>query len=782
MKKQSSLGRLYRASALSLLSLAPILAGCSASPGDDDGAAGSDRDGDRTGSVAQAELLNDGVLSASPSITSWGAGRLDVVVRGTDNAVYHRFYQGGWSPWFPLGGYITSKPVIVATGYDRLSVFARGGDGSLWHRKWSGAGWEAWANLGGTLTEDGPAAASDAAGNVDVFTRAPDNTVGHLHFPVKKIGTSPTHGPYTYDAWSDWETLGGHITSAPAAVSVSAGVFDVFARWEDGSMKQIHYPQTYTIGRPPVVRSYEGWSAWKAHGGALISAPAASRAGTGTGIHVYARGTDGELYQRNMSPFGWSDWQKPGFRLASDGALAGDPSSVAFPGESCDHVVSRTASNMLWHKDCGETTTVDFSSVYSDARYRDTKPAGVTGSWDGNQLGAVVSGYPSATTGASSYAIQGSWPRELVVLESDDAYGPASDAPFIAGRGGRFATLPAYQKPAAAGFDFTDPGSIAVADTVSMPVRAARLIDHGTCNTKMDFLTGWDLPYLTPGLGFLMEIDNGIYAQIKAEADKQGANVYPKVRSFQPSFLRAAGAPTTSANDDGFSLSIKYEIGKFVPTLDVTARVEVEARASYRIGLRDGALDITPVGSIYAKVTSNAAAEAGKLILGSKWSTAAEVAQMFRTELPARVHAAALAKSSTPYLALCKRTGGQAAADADCSAKRGVLAGVVTAQLTPTKGAIAAKAEASSIVDALDPRGFQCEAREEDPSVDGTCKWHPVFKRVNVTPDHVEMVWYDGKTPSPEFRLVSALKPSEVAACSPTPIKRAPVGVPVASY
>jgi hypothetical protein len=38
-----------------------------------------------------------GVLSSGPGVSSWAAGRLDVFVRGTDNALWHKWFDGNWS-------------------------------------------------------------------------------------------------------------------------------------------------------------------------------------------------------------------------------------------------------------------------------------------------------------------------------------------------------------------------------------------------------------------------------------------------------------------------------------------------------------------------------------------------------------------------------------------------------------------------------------------------------------------------------------------------------------
>jgi hypothetical protein len=57
-----------------------------------------------------------------------------VFVRGTDNALWHKWYSGGWHGWESLGGVLTSDPDAVSWGSGRIDVFVRGTDNALWHR------------------------------------------------------------------------------------------------------------------------------------------------------------------------------------------------------------------------------------------------------------------------------------------------------------------------------------------------------------------------------------------------------------------------------------------------------------------------------------------------------------------------------------------------------------------------------------------------------------------------------------------------------------------------
>ena len=76
-----------------------------------------------------------GRLSAAPAAASWGNNRLDVVVRGTDSALWHAWTATGHGPWSweDNGIRIVGSPAAITYGTNRLDVFARGLDNRLWH-------------------------------------------------------------------------------------------------------------------------------------------------------------------------------------------------------------------------------------------------------------------------------------------------------------------------------------------------------------------------------------------------------------------------------------------------------------------------------------------------------------------------------------------------------------------------------------------------------------------------------------------------------------------------
>ena len=184
---------------------------------------------------------------STPAAVSWGSNRIDVFTRGTDNVLWHKWWNGTWHDWESLGGQLTGAPAVCSWGENRLDVFTRGTDNALWHKWWNGT-WHDWESLGGVLIS-APAAVSWGSNRIDVFVRGTDNALWHKWWN----GT-----------WHDWESLGGQLTGAPAVCSWGENRLDVFTRGTDNALWHKWWNGT--------------WHDWESLGGVLISAPAAESA------------------------------------------------------------------------------------------------------------------------------------------------------------------------------------------------------------------------------------------------------------------------------------------------------------------------------------------------------------------------------------------------------------------------------------------------------------------------------------------------------------------------
>ncbi|MDQ4036775.1 MAG: hypothetical protein M3313_00105, partial [Actinomycetota bacterium] len=98
---------------------------------------------------------------SEPAAVCWGPDRIDVFVRGTDDAIHHKYWDGSaWGPsvteWQFMGGVSTSPPAAVSWGPKRLDLFLVGTDSALHHKFGHGSAWGPsvtdWWSMGGVCT------------------------------------------------------------------------------------------------------------------------------------------------------------------------------------------------------------------------------------------------------------------------------------------------------------------------------------------------------------------------------------------------------------------------------------------------------------------------------------------------------------------------------------------------------------------------------------------------------------------------------------------------------
>jgi hypothetical protein len=166
-----------------------------------------------------------GALVSAPSVSEMNAPQLQVFGRGFTNALMERARDasGTWGPWTSIGGALTSRPAAVSWGGGRIDVFVRGSDTHLWHRWFSGGGWSGWQNLFGVIPAGAsPAAASMASNRLEIFVRGTDNAVWEK--------------TWNGLVWSGWKSLGGVIQGDPSAASPTATQLRLFVRGSDSAL------------------------------------------------------------------------------------------------------------------------------------------------------------------------------------------------------------------------------------------------------------------------------------------------------------------------------------------------------------------------------------------------------------------------------------------------------------------------------------------------------------------------------------------------------------------
>jgi hypothetical protein len=216
-----------------------------------------------------------GRLIGGPTVAQTATG-LAVFGRGTDNALWwiHQVTGGKWSSWQSLGGVITSQPDAagVTAGSGPVTALARGTDGALWFRMLGSGGWSRWQSFGGRLLAGtGPAAVNTQAGGLVVAVTGTDHRVWLFGPMGMQVSGFLNFGGVTND------TPG--ITTLPGTAQVI-----VFACGTDNAMwyKQSILP----IGNP---------GGWASLGGVLTTAPAAATMPGGK-MYVFVLGVDSVPY------------------------------------------------------------------------------------------------------------------------------------------------------------------------------------------------------------------------------------------------------------------------------------------------------------------------------------------------------------------------------------------------------------------------------------------------------------------------------------------------------
>lgn len=212
-----------------------------------------------------------------------------------------------------------SAPAISSWGLDRYDVFGRATlDGAVWWGWNDGAGWQCCQPIDPSPVQFRPAAISWGPDRIDVFAVGTDSAMYHQ----------------VWDgfAWSGWMPIGGSFMSAPTVASWAPGRLDVFGQWFDGTL---YHSQTDdgTI-----------WSEWtQVDPSPVDGAPAAVARGFGL-IEVFARRTDGQIYQQTYTDTIWSGWRPiPGLGDAKSG-----PAVSAWLPDHLDLFV-RGSDETLWH-------------------------------------------------------------------------------------------------------------------------------------------------------------------------------------------------------------------------------------------------------------------------------------------------------------------------------------------------------------------------------------------------------------------------------------------------
>lgn len=282
-----------------------------------------------------------GKIVGKPAAVAWGPNRLDVFVRGTDNAIYHKAWNG--SAWFPgagvsdwenIGGVIAGSPVAVSWGKERLDIFGAGYDGQLHHKWWSPqsgwgpsvAGWEA---IGGKVSVN-PVVTSWAPGRLDVIIRGYDGAIYHKAFVNNTW----------YPSLTDWDSLGGSTIGEPSIVSWSANRLDMVVRGTDNQV----YHKAWAGNA-----WYPSQTGWNSLGGIIMSKPSMVSWGPGR-FDIVAAGSDTQIYSKSYQEgSGWYPSQSGWYSLGGWILPGSNPEVVSWKSGRLD-IFIRNSNFAIQHK------------------------------------------------------------------------------------------------------------------------------------------------------------------------------------------------------------------------------------------------------------------------------------------------------------------------------------------------------------------------------------------------------------------------------------------------
>jgi hypothetical protein len=256
-----------------------------------------------------------GITTGSPAVATSGPGKVDVVVRGTDDAVWTRSATNGtWGAWRSIGGMVTEPPVVTSSGTGKVEVFVRGADGAVWTKSATNGTWDAaWTSVGGIIVGV-PAVTTSGPGMVDVAVRGTDDAVWTR---------SATNG-----TWGAWKSIGGIVTDVPAVTSSGSGKVDVVVRGADGTV----WVKSASSGV---------WGEWKSAGGGVIAgAPAVTSSGANK-VDVVVRGTNDSVSIGSAASGIWGAWQ-------SLGGIVNNAPAVTSSAPGKVDIVVRGADGLVW--------------------------------------------------------------------------------------------------------------------------------------------------------------------------------------------------------------------------------------------------------------------------------------------------------------------------------------------------------------------------------------------------------------------------------------------------
>jgi len=256
-----------------------------------------------------------GPFSGSPSVLLNSEGNIVIFARGKIsrslmyNHQVHNATAVYWAGWANLGGILTSGPSAVLTAESLVHVFVRGVDKGLFEKKQvathSGTvAWSKYDGLGGLLASHPSVPATlNPVNLLEIFVRQADRAIWYKKQQATTLASDSSV------TWSEWQSLGGKMSSGPAVVINHDGLLEVFAR---GMNREI-------FRKSQVDHDSVEYKLWESLGGDSASTPTALLHPNGA-VHIFYRGSDKKIYHRVKTP-NTNEWSTAWTALENDNGV-----------------------------------------------------------------------------------------------------------------------------------------------------------------------------------------------------------------------------------------------------------------------------------------------------------------------------------------------------------------------------------------------------------------------------------------------------------------------------
>lgn len=587
-------------------------------------------------------------------------------------------------------------------------------------------------------------------------------------------------------------------------------------------------------------------------------------------LDVFAVAGDGRLVANTRLGTTWlGQMNVDAFEPSLDGTLETTVTLAAVRSSSrsaCSVLAGKLSSGQVLTKACGEIASFTLLNTWG-ARFDSGQVPARQGDAFWNEWGQLNAAWNQSTalggaatsSDTSRVSLTARWPSELLLLDFDDSRTSWAGAWDVT-RPGNWASVAGHA--ASEDWLFPDFGEQVSGGDVFLPggARSTRLIDHGSCVTRLPWNDG--LPDYLPHNGVLNFVQSGLDEQI-AIALRNGINGFGSFSSidftrnrFSPAFTHFTVDPVVGNHSDGLALSVSATAHGDAAGIPISASMSADAH--YVLGLRGGVPVLHPLSvdatapssedrdptdpcqqtsnaehtrcmlaNVLPSIFTQQVAARATAVLGDPMAAASCVTTSDCAGAPSSLdgdawvcrngrclvaiqptepgYVAAAPGSSaaganfrtefdttnTPLAALyaCEvTTPGTALPSGSLSNCQKLLATALQSRGIDATTASAWAFDPSMVAngqfgcveparpncggDASIP-GYWCHGNKDGIAFTGAlarCTWRPAFRRLNVLPEALELVWSEsGEGPSISERIVNALQPSS-SCMAPTPL------------